>query len=67
MALRVIVDREKCCGAGQCVMLAPDVFDQEDEGTVVLLEPTPPEPLHAACREAAAMCPGSAIRVEEPG
>ncbi|MCX4243667.1 ferredoxin [Paraliomyxa miuraensis] len=67
MTLRVIVDRDKCCGAGQCVMLVPDVFDQEDEGTVILLDPTPPESLHAAAREAACVCPGGAIRVDESG
>lgn len=65
MMLRVIVDKDKCCGAGQCVLLAPQVFDQQDDGTVILLDPTPPPPLHAAAREAACVCPGAAIRVDE--
>lgn len=63
--MRVIVDVEKCCGAGQCVMLAPKVFDQRDDGVVVLLDEAPPKELHSAVREAAAVCPASAIRVEE--
>ncbi len=29
--MRVSVEPEKCCGAGQCVLLAPKVFDQLDE------------------------------------
>lgn len=63
--MRVIVDAKKCCGAGQCVQLAPQVFDQGDDGTVILLDAAPPEALHAVVREAACVCPGSAIRVDE--
>jgi len=63
--VKVLVDEEKCCGAGSCVLLAPDVFDQRDEdGIVVLLDATPAAELHAAVREAANVCPGAAIRVE---
>ena len=65
--MRVIVDTEKCCGAGQCVMIAPKVFDQRDDGIVKLLDETPPKELHVAVREAATVCPGSAIRVDESG
>ncbi len=64
--MRVIVDEEKCCGAGQCVLLAPKVFDQrEDDGIVILLDATPPAELHAAVKEAASVCPAAAIRLEE--
>lgn len=62
--MRVFVDTKKCCGAGQCVMLAPQVFDQQEHGTVKLLDSTPPTELHKAVREAATVCPGGAIRVE---
>ncbi|MDC0718062.1 ferredoxin [Nannocystis bainbridge] len=62
--MRVIVDLEKCCGAGQCCLLAPRVFDQQDDGMVILLDPSPPAELHAAVREAACVCPGAAIAVE---
>ena len=51
---------------GQCVLLAPDVFDQRDEdGMVVLLDDTPPAELHDAVRESAAVCPAAAIRLVE--
>ncbi|MCY1062768.1 ferredoxin [Nannocystis sp. SCPEA4] len=63
--MRVIVDTEKCCGAGQCVLIAPKVFDQRDDGIVVLLDAAPPSELHAAVREAACVCPGAAIRLDE--
>lgn len=64
--MKVTVDQDRCCGAGQCVLLAPDVFDQgEDDGIVLLLDAEPPEGLHAAVREAAAVCPAGAIDVSE--
>src|SRR5690606_41095075 len=64
--MRITVDQDKCCGAGQCVLTAPEVFDQSDEdGVVVLLQPEPGEEHHAAVREAAAVCPASAITVSE--
>ena len=64
--MKVTVDQDKCCGAGQCVMLAPEVFDQRDEdGVVVLLEPEPAAHLEAAIREAANVCPAAAIELSE--
>ena len=64
--MRVSVDTEKCCGAGTCVSLAPDVFDQgDDDGIVILLRDNPSEDLQADVREAANVCPASAITVHE--
>jgi ferredoxin len=63
--MRIRVDEDKCCGAGQCVLLAPEVFDQrEDDGIVILLDPAPPEPAHATVREAASVCPAAAIHLD---
>lgn len=64
--MKVRVDEAKCCGAGQCVLIAPEVFDQrEDDGIVVLLDPRPAEELTVAVREAAAVCPAAAITVHD--
>ncbi|MEU8243498.1 ferredoxin [Actinoplanes missouriensis] len=64
--LRVAVDRELCCGAGQCVLLAPAVFDQdEDDGIVVLLEAEPAEAYRKVVTEAAAVCPTGAIAISQ--
>jgi ferredoxin len=63
--VNISVDQDKCCGAGTCVLLAPDVFDQRDEdGIVVLLDAQPPADLHADIREAASVCPAGAITVD---
>ena len=41
--MKVTIDTAKCIASGQCVLNAPDVFDQRDEdGIVVLLNPNPP-------------------------
>lgn len=46
-------------------MTAPKVFDQSDEGVVILLDAEPPAEEHKAVREAATVCPGAAISVKE--
>ena len=62
---KVHIDEHKCVGAGQCVLTAPDIFDQRDDGIVILLDATPLAALHAAARKAAKLCPALAITVEE--
>ncbi|MCQ4079960.1 ferredoxin [Streptomyces sp. RB6PN25] len=62
--MRITLDQDRCCGAGTCVLTAPDVFDQDDDGIAVLLDAQPPAHLAAAVRDAAARCPAAAIRME---
>jgi ferredoxin len=63
--MRLRVDGDRCIGAGQCVRLAPDVFDQdEDDGTVVLLRESVPADREAVAREAVNACPAQAIAVD---
>ena len=64
--MRISTDRQRCIGAGQCVLAAPALFDQgEEDGLVELLDPAPPEPQWPAAREAAALCPSATIAVAE--
>ncbi len=63
--MRVIIDQDKCIGAGQCVVTAGTVFDQRDEdGVVVLLTETPSADLATDVEQAAQACPAAAIRIE---
>jgi ferredoxin len=62
--MKISVDRERCCGAGTCVSLAPEVFDQgDDDGLVILLDEHPGAELHDAVRKAVDVCPAGAIEV----
>lgn len=64
--MRIEIDEQLCIGAGQCVLSAPEVFDQRDEDAVaVLLLQDPPEEYRAAVNEAVAMCPSMALSVHE--
>ncbi|ALE85083.1 Ferredoxin [Pseudonocardia sp. Ae406_Ps2] len=63
--MRVIVDKELCIGAGQCVVTAPDVFDQDDDGIVDLLTDSPAEGDRDAVKEAEHVCPARVISVED--
>ncbi|GAA3081138.1 ferredoxin [Pseudonocardia yunnanensis] len=60
--MKIAADREICIGAGMCVLTAPAVFDQDDDGIVELLvEDVPPGEADAA-RQAVALCPSGALR-----
>jgi ferredoxin len=64
--MRVIVDTQKCIASGNCVLSAPDVFDQSEEDGIVILLSEHPTPEQAdAARQAARVCPSMAILVEE--
>ena len=63
--MTVHVDQDRCVGAGNCVVQAPEIFDQGEDGIVVLLQVEPPEALYGAVRDAAITCPALAITIEE--
>ncbi|KUN03570.1 ferredoxin [Streptomyces yokosukanensis] len=64
--MKVIVDQNKCVASGQCVLSAPEVFDQrEEDGIVVLRAENPPEGLADDVRQAVILCPAQAIWLEE--
>lgn len=64
--MRVTVNQDICASSGNCVMNAPEVFDQRDEdGVVVLLNPNPSADQAEGARKAATFCPALAIQIEE--
>ncbi|MFE3603531.1 ferredoxin [Streptomyces sp. NPDC059142] len=63
--MRVTVDQESCVGAGQCVLNAPDVFDQDDDGFVVLLNEAPGAEDRDAVLAAGDLCPSRSVAVRE--
>jgi len=64
--MKVAVNQDTCVSSGQCMLLAPDVFDQRDmDGVVVLLQDNPSAELHEDVRQAARVCPALAIELNE--
>ena len=62
--MKVRVDPELCTGCGPCADICPEVFQIENDVSVVQVDPVP-EPLADAVREAADSCPTGAIIIEE--
>lgn len=64
--MRIVVDKDRCIGSGQCVLTQPEVFDQgEDDGLVVLLTEVPSSEAEASVHDAVRLCPSQALSVEE--
>jgi ferredoxin len=65
MTVRIVVDLNRCQGYGQCVFLAPGVFELHGE-EALMYDPGPDETERLPVVRAAAACPVQAIRVEGP-
>jgi ferredoxin len=63
--VRIQADRDVCIASGNCVMVAEAVFDQDDDGIVVLLTDPVPEGEEDRAREAVKLCPSGALRLAE--
>lgn len=63
--MRVTANRDICIGAGLCAMTAAKVFEQGDDGLVVVLNPNPDGDDQDAAREAGNLCPSGAVQITE--
>ena len=63
--MQITADRSVCVGAGQCALVAGDLFDQDDDGLVLVLDSAPDDADAPAARRAASLCPARAITVTE--
>jgi ferredoxin len=63
--MRVVVDRGKCSALGICESLAPDLFEVQDDGSLVILNERPEDGLCEAAREAVEGCPTEALSIVE--
>lgn len=63
--MRLNADTDLCVGAGQCVLTEPTVFDQHDDGVVMLVINRPEGAAAQRARRAAALCPSGALSVTE--
>lgn len=55
---------DDCAGTGQCVAVAPEIFQLDEDGlSTVIAQPDTPERIGAA-NQAAQLCPMAAIQIE---
>jgi ferredoxin len=61
VALEIKIDRESCMGSGNCSFWAPGVFDLDDDGIAIVLDPAaaPDDKIVLAAQG----CPTQAITV----
>ncbi|MFD8725282.1 ferredoxin [Streptomyces sp. NPDC059629] len=58
--MKIHIEADRCVASGQCVMLAPAVFDQDDDGIAVLLAQPGPDDIPGV-RESIRVCPARAL------
>jgi ferredoxin len=63
--MRITADPNRCVGAGQCVFSAPEIFDQDEQALVILLDRSPDDSELNRVRTAVDRCPSGAITVAE--
>jgi ferredoxin len=61
--MRIVVDLNRCQGYGQCVFLAPGVFELHGE-EALMYDPGPDETQRLPVIRAAAACPVQAILLQ---
>jgi ferredoxin len=63
--MRIVVDRDKCTGLGMCEAEAPDLFEVQDDGSLLVLIEKPEEDRRAALEIAVQSCPTEALSIVE--
>lgn len=64
--MQILANQGACIGAGQCVFTDPDAFDQDDNGTVIVLRPEPAAGAEVArAKEAVDLCPSRSLSLVE--
>lgn len=65
MALKIEIDRQACMGSGNCSFWAPGVFDLDDDGVAIVIDPTaaPEDKIILAGQG----CPTQAISITRDG
>ena len=63
--MKVHADRDVCIQAGNCVMAADTLFDQDDDGIVVVLVGDVPADEEDKAREAVKLCPSQALTITD--
>ena len=63
--MKVGVDLAKCTGHGICESIAEDVFEVQDDGSVVIRDAERPESDRNRMRQAVTQCPAAALSLSD--
>ena len=63
--MRVVVDWDLCESNGLCVAAAPEVFQLQDDDTLLILAETPDSSLSGKVTDAIRACPKQAISLQQ--
>jgi ferredoxin len=62
--VRVVVDWDQCESNGLCMAAAPEVFELQDDDTLMIVQENPDESLRAKVADAVRACPKMAITLQ---
>jgi ferredoxin len=63
--VRVVVDWDLCESNGLCVLAAPEVFELQNDDTLLILQETPHESLPGKVGDAIRNCPKRAVSLQD--
>jgi ferredoxin len=63
--MKLTADRDDCIASGNCVMISEALFDQDDDGVVVVLTEDVPADKEELAREAVKTCPASVLHLTD--
>ena len=64
LGMKIVLDESACTSIGMCESLAPDVFEVDDDGLLLVHEPEPDESRRSEVAAACEACPNSALTIE---
>ncbi|GAB3233321.1 ferredoxin [Mycolicibacterium hippocampi] len=63
--MKVEVDLAKCTGHGICESIAEEVFEVQDDGTVMIHDAERPESDRERMQQAVTQCPAAALKITD--
>lgn len=63
--MKIGVDLDKCTGHGICESIAEEVFEVQDDGTVVIHDAERPESDRDRMKQAVTQCPVAALKLSD--
>lgn len=63
--MKIVANRDVCIGSGNCVLTDPEVFDQDDDGLVEVVDDSPEAARRPTVEEAVLRCPSQALSLAD--